>query len=75
MGDGAARCARCGEPFVPARPAGVLALRCGEVVVWRSDPTVPGVVERDVCRDCGEETQAASEEQCGWLMERRGRAK
>lgn len=70
----AGRCARCGEFFAPARPAGVLALRCGEVVVWRSDPTVAGVVERDVCRACGEATQAASEDECAWLTGRRGRA-
>lgn len=37
MGEGVTRCGHCGEPFSPRRPAGVLALRCGEVVAWRDD--------------------------------------
>lgn len=70
----AARCVHCGRPFAPWRPAGVLALRCGEVVVWREDPGVGAVVERDVCGECGAVAQAASEAECEWLMARRGAA-
>lgn len=69
--EGDPRCAHCGLPPSPGRPLGVLALRCGEVVAWRSDPAVAGVVERDVCSACGEATQAASEAECAWLAERR----